>query len=335
MIRKTAVFVVIVGLALPAVSGIVAGDDKWGSSCDRQTRILDPGKYTGTLGPGDRKGDSFYMKSLDKNDYYTVRVKFKSETEGNYLETGPDGGKIRDTDGDELTPERGRNPTIKSTTEYYIQMYSGEVVFRVYSTSTEPICFGLDDFENEDSSWAVSFARGDDKPPQIGGSSSNAAKTITALKSTIAKQKTRINELEAQLQKGGGVTIQVTVSPEGDSQSFIQGESAVVSAKSANADLSKMEVKYKGNTYSVDNSGTAAIPLTGAGEQKLTFAYQGVTKSVTLSVASRSQDSTGATAGGSNDGDIIPVSGPGFGSVPALIAIILLGLGFRLRTMEQ
>lgn len=335
MIRKTVLIVIIIAITLPAVSGIVAADDKWPDRCHHQMRMLGPGQYSGTLSPSEYD----YLKfDIPEGDFATVRAKTSSAGEDNRMSfSTPTTGTITDTDGTKLEPDKGPDPVINKVGRYgtKINVFPGKFKFRLYSEHEGPLCVSFATLDDQAGEWQISVTFSDETPPPIGGGSQDAVKTITALKSTITEQKKRINELEAQLQKGGGITIQVTVNPEGDSQSFVQGESAVVSAKSSNADLSKMQVRYKGNTYSVDDSGKAAIPLTQAGEQKLTFAYQGVTKSVTLSVASRGQDSFNATAGGSSDGDIIPVSGPGFGSVPALIAIIIGVLGFGFRIWNQ
>lgn len=221
-----------------------------------------------------------------------------------------------------LYPNPNEDPYSNTHNFVGIGMPTGKYTFKTYSVTNHPICLGLYMSRSEGSgTWKLAFEKNAGNTPDIGES-----RDVAELREQLEQKNQRITELEQQVedlqaqleaqQGGDGVTINVEVSPGSGQQSYLEGGTAMIEAESASADLSQLEIQYEGNRYSVDDSGTAAIPLTETGEQKLEFIYGDTTEAVTLDVV---EDSP-------TDGEIIPVGGPGFGMAVAIVALLLAGL---------
>lgn len=251
--------------------------------------------------------------------------------QGSFLKDGSRARSIHD-----IRPETtGDNDGFVDDDNELVNHYSrfwhgpvGDTEFQIFTETDDPICIVLQtNSRSESGKWAFSMAINDNAPPLIRGSGN-----ADELRTEIERKNQRITELErqvenlqAQLESRQGdsdVTITVEVSPSGGQRSFVKGGTAIIDAQSELADLSQLEVQYRGNTYAVDSTGQAAIPLSATGEQELTFSYQGVSESVMLDVIPADEaDSTGVSGSTpGEDGDIIPV--PGFG-VPIAIAAFL------------
>jgi PGF-CTERM protein len=156
--------------------------------------------------------------------------------------------------------------------------------------------------------------------------------TVAAQDKTIQNLQAQLNTTETTRNTTNEVQINVTVAPGDSQQSFVEGGNAVISAQGSNADLSKVDMQWGGDTYSLDSSGEAIIPLTSVGEQEMTFAYDDVVETVVLDVDAATQGSSsinspnGSTSTTDDDGGIVSVDGPGFGPLAAIIAFLLTAL---------
>jgi uncharacterized coiled-coil protein SlyX len=156
--------------------------------------------------------------------------------------------------------------------------------------------------------------------------------TVAAQDKTIQNLQAQLNTTETTRNTTNEVQINVTVAPGDSQQSFVEGGNAVISAQGSNADLSKVDMQWGGDTYSLDSSGEAIIPLTSVGKQEMTFAYDDVVETVVLDVDAATQGSSsinspnGSTSTTGDDGGIVSVGGPGFGPLAAIIAFLLTAL---------
>lgn len=315
----------------------VAADDM-ADNCE-EARVLSDGTYSDRITPNDK--DVFILE-LDEGDYITANLSWDHNITSAVFFT------------DELThtevytsvdlTETGKNARGEGIS--YSSIFSnndkqrypradGSVQFEATAQGDAgKVCISIGTRSNERShDWTLSFST-NQPAVEYGPGGSGDSGTVERLEQqlerkneTIQQLEERVDELESQLNatnNGQSITVQVTVNPSGNQQGFVQGGTAIVIAESAQAELSKLQIDYRGNTYSLDASGQAAIPLTGTGEQEVTFRYAGVSESVILDVQSQEQQRSTVTDTPSTDGggEIIPVGSPGFGPIPALVALL-------------
>lgn len=324
------------------VPGTVVADDQWADDCG-DAQVLEAGEYTGFLGPGDT--DAFKVRMTD-GDYITMNVQW-DDSEAS-LSFDQMSGIIVSVPRDD--------PAYVGTSGYSIifqdEDSDGRVQFQVFAEEDGLICLPLEEAETGGvpTNWRMSFARGDTEPPELASPERiselesqveqknqriSQLETILEQKNqTISELESRISELEAQSSNGSGgdVTIQVTVTPANGQQNFVEGGQAVVQAESENADVSEMSVEYGSGAYQLDSSGQVAIPLAQTGTQEMTLVYGDITKQVSFEVQAEGEQNQ---QNQQNQQDTTPTgtSGPGFGIVVALIAI--LGSAFLLQRYRQ
>jgi hypothetical protein len=327
-------------------AGIASADDEWPDRCGDQTPIVDSGDYSDTLSPEDR---DYFKIDIPEGDYISARLSFKTSEEDGFLRFRPRGGSITAPDGSTLKQKEGPDPTIKRVTNSLLHMYEGELELRVYSESSDPFCFQLRTGDRSYSGeWKLSFTQEENPPPETG----DTTQEVQELRDRLQKKNQAIEKLQTQLEAKNetledlrsdseNVVIEVTVEP-AQYKSFVRGGSARISVESTAADLSEFEVRFNGESHQVSEEGSVTVPLAAAGTQKMVFSYGSVVERVNLSVKESTNGSAedgwedDASPPGQNvdqdgpvtqaGGNIIPVSGPGFGAPAAVFALLLLTL---------
>ena len=287
--------------------------DLWPDKCSSENiSVIDPGRHTGEFSPGDT--DAFIIDNIKEGEYITVRTAFSSPAKDASLQVSY--AELPSFSDTTLSSISG---TDISSVENLDETYGGTVIdstgiqYRIYSEGADQedpgrICIELDS-SNSVLRWGFSFERGKAEPPALGADDSEKVnrlqtklqrknQTIEAMESQIQEQNQTITALRAQLQNqtatGQPVSINVTVAPGGNQNSFRVGETASVTAEMKNADMSKLSVRYAGESYSLDESGAASIPLQRAGTQQMVFTYRNTTERIELDVLQ--QDTATTTA---------------------------------------
>jgi len=162
----------------------------------------------------------------------------------------------------------------------------GRVNLRIYGEEDGVVCLPLEDAESGGvpTGWRMSFARGETEPPQLAD-----PERIDKLESLLERKNQTIEQLRTQLnttESGGDVTIDVTVSPGGGQQAFLEGGEALIEAQAQDVDFSELKVKYGSGTYSLNTSGQVVVPLVDTGEQSMEFVYEDASEQVSIDVQS-------------------------------------------------
>jgi hypothetical protein len=339
----------IIGLSL--VLTPVAAEDM-ADNCE-EAEVLEDGTYGDRITPNDQ---DVFLLELDEGDYITARLSWdhsvterirvrhlQADTE---LFSPIDGTITQSNDDGEYVNFRSRWGTLNVFSPYHDPnnpQADGEVEIELTALGDEgQSCIAIETGADDQSHWwNISFST---NQPTVEFGPGGAEDTeriqdleqrLEAKNETIQQLEERIVELETQLNASGGqenggeeIVIDVTVEPGNDQQSFVKDGEAVITAESTNADVSNVEIDFANNVYTLDESGTAVIPLTVTGPQEFIFSYQEVTERVSITVDEADQDglseneqTTGSSDGG---GNIIPVEGPGFGPVSVVIAVLVL-----------
>jgi PGF-CTERM protein len=158
---------------------------------------------------------------------------------------------------------------------------------------------------------------------------------ITDLESTLEARNETVEELRSQLDEAGSdtggsgdVTIEVDVSPGGEQERFVAGETAQVEVQTGNADPSEVQIEYGSATYDPGTDGQVEVALAEPGTKELAFVYGDTRESVSLDVQERSEG-TDRNTPGTSAGEGTAADGPGFGVAASLVAVVsvaLLGL---------
>ena len=350
---------------MPQVAG--ANDDKWPDACE--TPLIQQGTINGEISTASDT-DSFRMK-LQRGQYLSIQTDIDSSKSQEPVFYLPMRNQPSPQFGSNLGV-RGLIGGSKTNRGIFLDGEKNTHSFELWAKTDgygegNGICMYVgDDSWETPYNWELTIERSD--PDVTLFEVRELEDRIVELQNELDEAEgnsERISELESQLeeknqtisqlrQESGDVAINVEVVPAGDQQNFITGGEARITANSENAEWNQFSIEYKGDTYSVDSSGTATVPLSGTGEQQMTFRYGDTTQRVSFNVKSQSdgQDDTSGenTAATDSDGDGIPDSqdyaprdpdvqvesdvqnqedddssgalGPGFGVVAALIALL-------------
>lgn len=282
--------------------------DQWPDKCSVDNAPLATGTYVGHIGPEDTdvitvdigKGEyiaaTLTVNSSDDEDY----VRITTDHPGSEFNEPEDISEARFSASDGSDPNSLTNrQNVHRSKSKRIDLTDETVQFRAYNTEGEgPMCFQMDTDESSVADWTLTFERNTPDPPAIDASDKQISGPEEQNQTTTDQKRDRI-EIETQIDQDSGedVTIDATVRPQ-DQESFQTGGTAVVEATSEQADVSAMTVKYGEETYQIDESGKAAIPLDEAGEQELTLVYKDETETVMLNVQEQ------ASSADSDDADI-------------------------------
>jgi hypothetical protein len=184
---------------------------------------------------------------LQKGEYVTVSVVVPEE-ESNF--------RVRLDSSSDYSVE---NVTNAGRDGRYIEDISGGIVatFEVWAESTDVISLRMYDYSGDvPYEWYLGLNKNSPRPATVRPSGSN-------------------------------VDINVTVSGSDSTESFREGERITASATSNDADVSDLEVTYKGNSKRLGDDRTASFRLSGTGNQQLEFTYEDVTQTAELEVRAR------------------------------------------------
>ncbi|WP_277556227.1 PGF-CTERM sorting domain-containing protein [Halobaculum limi] len=297
----------------------VIADDQWSDRCS-EAQVITEGNYSGMLSPNDY--DVFKIK-LDEGDYIQGKLSYDIErSDGiNFRERGAndDGGLSEFSMTSENEWTRVAQPYDVYDLVIDEERPEGEVgEFRLFNEGPgDVVCVALESDNDGSTPWELSFSMNDADPPEL-----VARSEVSELESQIEEKDQRISELQSQLeqqnqtiaelkQDSGEVVINVNVAPEDSQENFVVGSEARITANSDTAEWNKFSIEYQGESYSVDSSGTATIPLSEAGEQDMTFRYENMAQEVSINVESQQggEGSVGDSGeGGSGDGADQPTS---------------------------
>jgi hypothetical protein len=339
---------VVVIATVGIVAQPVAADDEWTGDCG-EARTISPGAYSGTLSPNDQ--DSFAI-DLPEGDYITIRLEWDTRNltglsiiddafKYGGVEHEPEDEQESSSDMEGIYSEASFGPD--GTEGEWYSAGDAPAETTIYSEGEGPICVGLIATEGA-GDWRFSFARHDAEPPELVSQSELDERSeqkdqrIAELESLLEQKNQTIARLENENDQtdengpsGDTAIINVAVEPAGDRQNFISGGAAHVTANSENADWNEFSIEYKDGMYSVDEAGASVVPLTGTGEQQLTFHYQDTTETVNLDVQSQPDEQGDVSdqsddTSDSNDAADVEGDGSGFGLPVTVLAILSVTL---------
>ena len=313
----------LIALLVVASVGVLPGtavaDDDWPERCDSDdvTVVDATGEYDVTIDtPDDR--DVFKVE-LDIGEYIHISTLVPDVKHDLRL------GYVR-SEGD-ASLQDGKNVIVRDRTLQLYNFERGEKAsWKLWAESegSNTYCFRFREAATDAEvpyKYSLNLSLNNPEPPKVG------SQRIKELESELEEKKQRINEFESQLeqkdqrisdlksqleqknqtisqlkQQSGDVNINIEVEPAGSQQNFIKGGKARISVNSENADWDKFSVEYKGDSYSVGDSGTTTIPLSGTGDQQLRFHYGEMSKSTSISVKSQAtvQQTTSGQGGNGN-----------------------------------
>jgi len=129
---------------------------------------------------------------------------------------------------------------------------------------------------------------------------------------------------EALVDRSRDIRINVTVAP-ADGAAFVAGSEAEVTVQSSRVDPTAVSLQYQGESYAPGEDGRASIPLESSGTHDLVVEYRGVSETMSIQVDGASEK------GGTEK---TTASGPGFGVVVAVLAVLSVGLLARVRQRQ-
>lgn len=275
--------------------------DQWPDECSVDNAPLATGTYVGHIGPEDT---DVITVDIGKGEYIAATLTVNSSDDEDHVRilgwNRADISEARFSASDGSDPGSLTNQqNVHRSGSKRIFLTDETVQFRAYNTEGEaPMCFRMYTNESSVADWTLTFETNTPDPPAIDASDKQVSGPEEQNQTTTDQKRDRI-EIETQIDQDSGedVTIDATVRPQ-DQESFQAGGTAVVEATSEQADVSAMTVKYGEETYQIDESGKAAIPLDEAGEQELTLVYKDETETVMLNVQEQ------ASSADSDDADI-------------------------------
>lgn len=321
-------FVVIITVSLFASAPVAADGPEQSDTCEEAPQLTE-GVYTGQLTP---EGYNLFRLDLDQGEYVTLTVEF-DETDLDHIEmpTGPGDAEDSDAYGDHS--EGDYNSDYNPTEETYSGVYyggfddGGEV--EIWAEEP-PICLQLESENGNGGSYTISVsAVNENEPPEIVSSeeAEELETEIDDLETENEDLEAEIDELETELENAEP-TINVSVEP-ADQANFQVGGEMAVSVSSDNVSPSEVSIGFNDEEY-VPTGGEAIIPIASAGLQTLSFEYGDTTETVSIDVADAetgdSSSSDNQDTAGDSDGEVSGGSGPGFGILGGLIAVLSLGL---------
>lgn len=323
--------IVIVAGAVAAVAQPVAADDM-ANKCDN-AEVLEPGAHSGRLVNQDY--DAFIL-DIDDGDYINANLSInprRAQQIDFYGALGDD-HQYADFSLNDV-PENDAEDWVTTSR---VNTEDGDVAFELAALESGTTCvrMRLQGADDQATDWRLAFTTEDAMPPPV------------ADPERVEELQLRVEELEQQIESsdeaGEDISIDVTVQPGAENQAYVAGGEAVVQAEGQNVDWSEFRVGYQGESYSLDQSGTAAIPLTGAGEQQLRFSYADVTETAPITVQTNHNPDTTTDAttgeGTSETSEAIqgdeadsPAAteqdGAGFGSGMAIATLVVTALAVR------